>query len=150
MGDVSAEFGDLFDQGRTGVAVGFLGHHENRFHLGIKVAVHQRHVEFEFKIRKRPQAADDRLGLLLARKLHEQTIKTHHIHIGQLVQIGSDQLDPLFRAEEGVFRGADRHSHGDAVKQPGGALEHVEVAIRDRIKSAGAHHLRRRQGPHLF
>ena len=53
MADVTAKLGDLFNEGGAGVAELLVGHDEDGLNLGLQVTVHERHIEFEFKIRER-------------------------------------------------------------------------------------------------
>ena len=99
--------------------------------------VHQRHVELEFKVREGAESADDGGGVLLAREFDQQAVETDDADRRHAANRGSDQLDPLFGAEQRVLRGAEGHGHCDMVEQFGGAQKHVEVTVGERVECAG-------------
>src|SRR5258708_30018378 len=71
----AAERDDLLDEARADVGVGFGGHHEDRFDLGIEVPVHQRHLHFVFEVGNHAAAADDHAGPLPSRVLDEEAVQ---------------------------------------------------------------------------
>src|SRR3954470_13024306 len=73
--NVAAEPGDFLDDARTEERVSVLRHHENRFHVLVQFAVHQRELEFKFEIRDGAQAADDGLRFALLDVMNEQGIE---------------------------------------------------------------------------
>ncbi len=136
MGDVTAEFRDLFDERGAGVAELLVGHDEDRFDARLEVAVHQRHVEFEFEIGKRAEAADDGDGILRDGELDEQVGERGDADVGQVRDVGLDELHALGGGKEGAFARVFGDRNRDTVEELGGASEHVEVPVGDGVERA--------------
>ena len=137
MTDVAAKFRDLLYEGRACVTELLVGHDEDRFDFGLKVAVHQRHVEFELKVGKRAETADDRVGFLCEGKVHEQTAEGGGCHVGERGEIGREHRQSLFRGEERAFAGVVGDGDSDAVEEFCGPGKDVEMSVGDGVKRTG-------------
>ena len=70
--DVAAELRDLADDRRRDEHVLLGRRQEQRFDIGIEVAVHSRHLELVFEVGHRAQAAQDDARVLLVDEIHQQ------------------------------------------------------------------------------
>jgi len=76
MRDVAAEFRHLLHQRGAGVAELLVRHHEMVSIAGCRCRFISAMLNSNSQIRKVRAGADDRVGLLLAGKVHEQAAKT--------------------------------------------------------------------------
>ena len=137
MGYVAAVARDLFHERGAGVAILLVRHDEDRLDLGLQVAVHQRHVELKLEVGERSQAADERVGLLGDGELDEQAVEENSGDVWVFGDVGLNQSEALFGGEKRALARVAGDGDSDAVKQPGRAVEHVEVAVGQRVKGAG-------------
>jgi len=128
--------GDFLDDARTKKRVGVFRHHENRFHFFVQLAVHERELEFEFKVRDGAQAADDGLGFALVGVFDEQSIEGIRFGVGNVFDAAADEFDAFFERKERLFAFVFGDRHDDVIEQFDGAFNDVEMAVRQGIKTA--------------
>jgi len=73
--DLAAESPDFLDDARRNVGEFFAGHEKDSFEMGLEFAVHEGKLKFKLEVGDRTQTADEGDGFLLARKIHQQTVK---------------------------------------------------------------------------
>ena len=114
--DVRPVVADLFDQARTGVAVGVLGHDEDGFDIRVEVAIHQGHLELELEIGQGPQAPDKGAGAEFLCQVDGQPAKLGRGHVAKRLEIATNQFHPLVRSEEGAYARILGHRDHDLIE----------------------------------
>src|SRR5205085_2749658 len=121
--DRPAEGDHFLHEPRADVGVRFGWHHEDGLHLGIEVAVHQRHLHFVLEIGNRAQPAHDHARPLPASVLDEQSVEGVHFHIGVLREHFARYRDALGHGEERRLVDVHQHRDDDAIEQPRAPLD---------------------------
>src|SRR5205814_9251522 len=87
------------------------------------------------EIRDHAEALDDRLRLPPARKVDHELGEDVDLDVLQPVERLVQECDALVEGEHGllVLRPADDADH-EPVEDAGGPLNHVDVAVRDRVE----------------
>lgn len=137
MGDVAAEFRDLFDEVGAGVAVGLVGHNKQGLAGGLEMAVHERHIELKLEVGKRAETADNGVGFLFAGKFDEEAVEGSDGDVGHSGRGCAEEVKALLNGEEGAFAGIVCHGQGDAVKEAGGTAQDVDMAVGDGVEGTG-------------
>src|SRR5205085_7953955 len=91
-GHVAAEARDFLNDPRTEISVFLFRHQENCLDLPVELPVHQRHLEFKFKIGDGAEAADDGGGFPGDGKIDEQTIELREPDVFQSPDGGLKQI----------------------------------------------------------
>src|SRR3990172_10845557 len=86
LADIAAEDRNFAHQGRRNEQELLGRRKENRFDLGIQVAVHAGELELVLEVRHYAQAAHHDLGVVLAREIHEQPGEPHHGDVAVITQ----------------------------------------------------------------
>ncbi len=98
--------------------------------------VHQRHVEFEFKIGKRAQSADDGGGFLFDGEINQQPIEGCHPNVAEIGDVGLDHFDALFCGEERTFAGVAGDGQRHLIEESRRATEDIKMSVCDRVERA--------------
>ena len=101
------------------------------------MAVHQGHVEFELKVGKRAQAADDGAGIIRDGEVDQQSGERGHLDVGVFSDVGHDEFNPLIGREHGTFAGIVGYGQGHPIEKFGGSGKHIEMTVGDGIERAG-------------
>ena len=110
MAHVSPQDRHLFDNTGTDIGVIFFGGEEDGFEPWLKLAIHESHLKFEFKIRDGTKSANDRKDILLTRKIDKQSIQGNDFYRRIVAQTFAKHGDPVFHTEHRCLRLARRHS----------------------------------------
>ena len=101
--------------------------------------VHHRHLKFVFKIRNRPQTADDDFGTLALGVIHQQTLKKIRLDSSFCsLEDFADHLEPLVQGKQGaVFLGIDGDGDDDPIEYTQGSFDQVHMPIGHGVEGAG-------------
>src|SRR5579864_2085599 len=135
--DVSSELGELFDKARTQEQVTQAGGNEDGRDVRLQAAVHERHLEFAFKVGNRAQPPDDDVGSGFSREVDGEPVKSAHLDIRAGAEAVANHLHPLLDAEERMLARILEHGDDHPVEDQGGAIHHVQVAVGQGVEAAG-------------
>jgi len=136
LADIAVESGDFLDDAGAEVGVFFVWHEEDGFDVGIEVAVHESHLEFEFEIGDGAQAADDGAGVDFLSEVDEQAVEVGDLDLFQIGGGVADEVEAFFGGEEGGFCVIAGDGDSDVVEEAAGAFDDVEVAVGDWVEGA--------------
>ena len=134
--DVASQPRDFLYNARAKKGVGVLGHHKNCFDLLVQFTIHQGELKFKFKVRNSAKAANDSLGGAAGNVVHQEAIEGVRFDGGQVLYGAADHFHAFLQSEEGVFALAFGNGHDDSVEEFCGALEDVQMAVGERVKTA--------------
>ena len=137
LADIATVQCHFLDNGGRNKGIFFRRGQKNAFQLRVQPPVHIGQLKFIFKIRYRPQSADQDIGALLTGQIDQKASKADNLNIGQLRTDNTGQLNPLIKAETGLFPGAFGYRHYHLIKQAGGPLNQIGMTIGDRVEGTG-------------
>ena len=138
--DVAAEGRDLLDQARADIAVLDRGHEEDRVDVRRQDAVVVGELHLGLEVADRAQAADDRAGAAGAAEVDGQAVERLDLDpVRRCAGLGerlADDADARLDVEQRRLARVGQDADDDAVEHGRGALDDVEVAVRDRVERA--------------
>src|SRR5579883_2422336 len=96
----SSMVNNFLHQTRADISERLSRHHENRFQVGFKFAIHQRHLEFVLIVRKGADAAQNGARLFLAGIIHQEPAESIHGDVGDLLGCSLQHVDALIDGEK--------------------------------------------------
>src|SRR5664279_1980016 len=136
LAHVTTENSDLADHRRRNEHVLLTRRQEQGFYFRVEIAVHPRHLEFVFKIRRRTQTAQNYLGALLVQEIHQQAVKTAYLGIRVRHQNLSGHLDAFFKSEKRALGVAGGNRDDHMIEKIDRPANEVFVPARHRVKSS--------------
>src|SRR5205823_7480169 len=134
---LSAERRDLLYPARGDEADARARHHVDGLDLRRERPVELVHLELPLEVRDHAQALDDRLRLPLARELDHQLGEDVDLDVLEPGEGFTEEADPFLQREHRLLvRRAADDADDDPVEDVGGAPDHVDVAVRDRVVRA--------------
>src|SRR4051794_60691 len=136
--DVSTERRDLLHAARGHEADLRAGHHVDRLDLRREVAVELVHLELPLEIGYDAQALHDHLRVPAAREVDDELLEDVDLDVADRRQLVAQELDALLDREHRLLVvGIADDADDDPVEDPRGALDHVDVPVRDGVVRAG-------------
>src|SRR5581483_10845443 len=138
-GDVAPERGDLLHAARRDEAHVRARHHVDGLDVGREVAVQLVHLELPLEVGDHAQPLHDRLRLPFARELDDELAEHVHLDVLELSDRVAEERHALVDREHRLLvGGAADDADDDTVEDAGGARDHVDVPVRDRVVRAWA------------
>jgi hypothetical protein len=132
---LSAEGGDLFDEGGGGEAEVFTGHDEDGFDGG-DFAVGERDAEFVVEVGEIAEAAEYGGGLAFFDELNRKAFVGLDGDVGEAAGEGAEEREAFVDGEEELLFGIDADGDDEAVEELSAAVNDVDMTKCGGIESA--------------
>src|SRR6185369_8614395 len=111
-------------------------HHEDSFQPGIKLPVHQRHLQLVLVITDSPNASQNCLRLLACGIVHQQAREAVYLHVRLALHAFPEHLESLIEREQRGLLGVSQDRDDKLVENLSPSMDKVEVAVCGRIETA--------------
>lgn len=136
LSDVAAQGDNLPNQAAAGQGELIAGHHEHRLDAA-DGSVGHRQLKLIAQVGGVAYAAEDRRGLDLSDKVDSQAGIALNPHAGGVLENQAEHVHPFFNGEHLSLFGIYPDRDDQFVKQSQAAMDHVQVAVGERIELAG-------------
>ncbi len=133
---LSAEGGDLLDEGGGSEAEVFAGHDEDGFDGG-DLAVGEGDAELVVEIGEVAEAAEDGGGLAFLNELNGEAFVGFDGDVGEAAGEGAEEFEAFVDGEEEFFFGVDADGDDEAVKELAAAVNNVYMAKCGGVEGTG-------------
>src|ERR1017187_8203433 len=116
--NIPAQADNLFHQFRADERELLSGQQEYSLQLRLQAPVHQRHLQFIFVIRDRPDAAQNHARAPVQCVVGEQSVEAIHFNVLEPARDFGQHLHPLFYAEQWRFGFVSQNRNNEPSKKP--------------------------------
>lgn len=133
---LSAEGGDLFDEGGGGEAEVFAGHDEDGFDGG-DLSVGEGDAELVVEVGEVSEPAENGGGIAFFDELDGETFVGFDGDVGEALGESSEELEAFVDGEEEFLFGVDADGDDELVEEFSAAVNDIDMTKRRGVKSAG-------------
>ena len=137
-GEIAAERSNLLNGAGTEIEVFCAGGQKECVGGAQHLAVHERHLEFIFKVGHSAKTFDYNAVLVLLDIVDQKTVVNINADIGEIFCNGAQHFSTLFSGERGVFGRVDNNQHHNFGKKASCACNYIKVSECDRVKASRA------------